>query len=444
MRQRARAGSSTVRGLTAKALLLCALLVSLALGWLWHVNYNDGIDVSGAVEMPHGSDQVALLERGAYLARAGNCMACHTTRGGAPWAGGRGIPTPFGTLYSSNLTPDTDTGIGQWNAATFWRALHNGRSANGRLLYPAFPYTHTTQLVRRDSDAIYAYLKSLPAVRSLVPEHQLSWPYGTQAALAVWRALYFKPGSFSNEPQRDEQWNRGAYLVRGVAHCSACHTPRDGLAGADWQNFSGGLMPAQGWYAPSLVSAREAGVSDWPVQDIVQLLRTGYARNASTSGPMAEVVSQSTQYLSAEDLTAMAVYLKSLPQDSGSSPTASINRRAGGGAIAGQKIYENRCASCHGSQGEGIAGAYPPLAGNRAVTLPRTENLMQMVLYGGFGASTSGHPRPFGMPPFVLELRDAELAAVLSYIRNSWGNQAPEVSVLDVHSMRAESRSTID
>ncbi|MBH1966256.1 MAG: cytochrome c [Comamonadaceae bacterium] len=444
MRQRVGTGSTAVRGLITKALLLCALLVLGTLGWLWHVNYNDGIDVSGAVEMPHGGDQVGQLERGAYLTRAGNCMACHTTRGGAPWAGGRGIPTPFGTLYSSNLTPDPATGIGQWNAATFWRALHNGRSANGRLLYPAFPYTHTTQLVRGDSDAIYAYLKSLPAVRSSVPEHQLSWPYGTQAALAVWRALYFKPGSFSNEPQRDEQWNRGAYLVRGVAHCSACHTPRDGLAGADWQKLSGGLMPAQGWYAPSLVSAREASVSDWPVQDIVQLLRTGYARNASTSGPMAEVVSQSTQYLSAEDLTAMAVYLKSLPQDGGSSLPASINRRAGGGAIAGQKIYENRCASCHGNQGEGIAGAYPPLAGNRAVTLNRTENLMQMVLYGGFGASTSGHLRPFGMPPFVLELRDAELAAVLTYIRNSWGNQAPEVSVLDVHSMRAESRSTID
>ncbi|MET4575704.1 c-type cytochrome [Ottowia thiooxydans] len=445
MRQRGRTGSTAVKALAIKTLLISTALVLVAMGWLWHVNYNDGIDVSGAVEKTHGSDQVAQLERGAYLARAGNCMACHTTRGGAPWAGGRGIPTPFGTLYSSNLTPDPETGIGQWNAASFWRALHNGRSANGRLLYPAFPYTHTTQLVRSDSDAIYAYLKSLPAVRSSVPEHQLSWPYGTQAALAVWRALYFKPGSYIDEPQQGEQWNRGAYLVRGVAHCSACHAPRDGLAGADWQKFTGGLMPAQGWYAPSLISSREAGVGDWPVQDIVQLLRTGYARNASASGPMAEVVSQSTQYLSAEDLTAMAVYLKSLPaQESASSPTASVSRRAGNGAIAGQKIYENRCATCHGAEGEGLAGAYPPLAGNRAVTLPRTENLMQMVLYGGFGASTSGHPRPFGMPPFVLELRDTELAAVLSYIRNSWGNHAPEVSVLDVHTMRAESRSTLD
>ncbi|WP_028601312.1 c-type cytochrome [Ottowia thiooxydans] len=434
-----------MNSVTRKILLGATLVVMLALGWLWHVNYNDGIDVSAAGEQKIEGDPTALRERGAYLARAGNCMACHTTRASAPWAGGRTIATPFGTLYSSNLTPDPDTGIGQWNAAAFWRALHNGRSRDGRLLYPAFPYTHTTQLVRADSDALYTFLKSLPPVRSAVPDHQLSWPFGTQAALAVWRALYFQPGSYREEQARGEQWNRGAYLVRGVAHCSACHTPRDGLAGADWQDFSGGLIPAQGWYAPSLVSDREAGVGKWPVEDIVQLLRTGYARGASTSGPMAEVVSQSTQYLSSEDLTAMAIYLKSLPQTNADSPQPGLaNRQSSSRTIAGQKIYDERCASCHGSQGEGIAGAYPPLAGNRAVTLPRTENLLQMLLYGGFGASTSGHPRPFGMPPFVLSMSDAEMASVLSYIRNSWGNQAPEVSVLDVHTMRAESRSTLD
>ena len=433
-------------GILKKILLAALILGAMIAGWLWHINYNDGVNVSGPVEPVAAAEgQAALLERGAYLARAGNCMACHTARGGEAWAGGRPIATPFGTLYSSNLTPAPDAGLGQWNSAEFWRALHHGRSRDGRLLYPAFPYTHTTQIVRADSDALYAYLQSLKPVSETVPDHQLSWPYGTQAALAVWRALYFQPGTYQEDPQRGKEWNRGAYLVRGLAHCSACHTPRDSLAGGNWQDLSGGLMPTQGWYAPSLQSPREAGLADWPVQDIVRLLQTGYAHNASTSGPMAEVVSQSTQYLSTDDLSAMAVYLKSLPQQAEvARPETSANERRSYNVAAGQKIYENRCASCHGSEGQGVPNAYPRLSGNRAVTLPHTENLMQSVLYGGFGASTAGHARPFGMPPFVLELTDPELAAVLSYIRNSWGNQAPEVSILDVHTMRANSRSTLD
>lgn len=432
-------------GILKKILLALFILGAMVAGWLWHVNYNDGVNVSHTAEpvlTPEGTTN--LLERGAYLARAGNCMACHTARGGEAWAGGRPIATPFGTLYSSNLTPAPDAGLGQWNSAEFWRALHHGRSRDGRLLYPAFPYTHTTQIVRADSDALYAYLQSLKPVNTAVPDHQLSWPYGTQAALAVWRALYFKPGTYQEDPQRDKDWNRGAYLVRGLAHCSACHTPRDSLAGGNWQDFSGGLMPTQGWYAPSLQSPQEAGLADWPVQEIARLLQTGYAHGASTSGPMAEVVSLSTQHLSTEDLTAMAVYLKSLPQTETARPKAPTNGRSGSYVAAGQKIYENRCANCHGSEGQGVPNAYPPLAGNRAVTLPHTENLLQMVLYGGFGTSTSSHPRPFGMPPFVLELTDSELASVLSYIRNSWGNQASEVSILDVHTMRANSRSTLD
>lgn len=427
--------NAVIRKVLAAMVLLAALLAA----WLWHVNYNDGVDIGGNGEAAAPAEnQPSLIERGAYLATAGNCMACHTARGGEPWAGGRPFPTPFGTLYSSNLTPDQETGLGQWNAATFWRALHHGRSRDGRLLYPAFPYTHTTQIVREDSDALYAYLQSLSPVKAETPAHQLHWPYGTQAALAVWRALYFKPGTYQQDPAQSPEWNRGAYLVRGLTHCSACHAPRDKLAGANWQSLSGGLMPGQGWYAPSLVSGREAGMSDWSEHDIVRLLGTGYARNAGVSGPMAEVVSQSTQYLSKADLSAMATYLKELPQVETPPASPSSRGQRTGAFIAGEKIYENNCVACHGSQGQGIENAYPPLAGNRAVTLRQTENLVQMLLYGGFGASTGGHPRPFGMPPFVLALNDREIASVLSYIRNSWGNQAHEVSALEVHRIRAE------
>ena len=260
-----------------------------------------------------------LVARGEYLARAGNCMACHTVQGGAPYAGGRGIDTPFGVIHTTNLTPDKATGIGNWSAAEFWRALHNGRSKDGRLLYPAFPYPNYTQVTREDSDAIYAYLQSLPAVAQANRPHALRFPYNTQAALGVWRALFFTPGTFAPGPVQSAEWNRGAYLVNGLGHCAACHTPRNALgASRQAQAFSGGLIPVQNWYAPALNVAAEAGVAHWPVEDVVALLKTGVAPQGSVTGPMAEVVFRSTQYLNDADAQAIAVYLRALP--SGTSP----------------------------------------------------------------------------------------------------------------------------
>ena len=419
-------------------MVLGALLLALLLGGaaLWHLNTNDGVDVADLAG-PAG-DATARIERGAYLARTGNCLACHTARGSAPGGGGLALATPYGTLYSSNLTPDADAGIGRWSAAAFWRALHHGRSADGRLLYPAFPYTHTTLLTRADADALFSYFRSLPPSPLPVPPHQLRWPYSTQLALAAWRALYFRPGGFEPDPRQSAEWNRGAYLVRGVAHCSACHATRDRWGGADWRDLGGGLMSAQGWYAPSLQDAREAGLAQWPAAEIVRLLKTGHAAQGSVSGPMAEVVLRGSQYFSDADLTAMASYLKALPQVAATPPEAAAPARTSGGlAVAGRQLYQDHCASCHGEQGQGQPGAYPPLAGNRAVTMARTENLLQMLLYGGFGPATAGHPRPFGMPPFTQTLSDADIAALLSYIRTSWGNQAAEVSPLNVHTLRA-------
>ena len=423
---------------------LAALLVA-ATAWLWWVNFGDGVDISAPEAASTGTANTELIARGAYLASAGNCMACHTARGAVPGAGGRAIPTPFGTLYTSNLTPDPDTGIGRWTAAAFWRALHHGRGADGRLLYPAFPYTHTTALTREDANALFAHFRSLPAVQAHVPRHELRWPYGTQAALAVWRALYFTPGQTPTLPagakdnaKDNTTLARGAYLSYAVAHCSACHAARDAWGGGDWQSLSGGLMAGEGWYAPSLVSAQEASLANWPLPDIVQLLRTGVAPHGQVSGPMAEVVSQGTQHLNAPDLLAMATYLKALPQADAAAPrTAQAAPVRTGAVVAGEKLYQQHCTDCHGSQGQGVRGAYPPLAGNRAVTMPHTYNLLQTVLYGGFAPDTAGHPRPYGMPPFALVLSDPDIAAVLSYIRASWGNGAPEVTALDVNRMRA-------
>ena len=413
----------------------CALGV-LVVAAVWLLNVRDEVDVT--VPVVYVQDD-GLVARGAYLALAGNCMACHTTRGGQQYAGGLGVATPFGTVFSSNLTPDKNTGIGNWSPAHFWRAMHNGRSKSGRLLYPAFPYTSYTQVTRSDSDAIYAYLRSLPAVSQTNRSHALRTPFQSQAALAVWRALYFSPGVFEPDTSRNAEWNRGAYLVQGLGHCSACHSPRDALGGiGKGLDLAGGLIPMQNWYAPSLTSPHEAGVANWDREQIVSLLKNGVSSSASVSGPMAEVVLRSTQHLSQGDLGAMAQYLKELPQPNGQQqalPVAGLPASTGNPARAA-KLYEQHCAQCHGDKGQGIANAYPRLAGNRAVTMPSTENLVQMVLGGGYPPATAGNPRPYGMPPFVLVLDDSEVAAVITHIRNSWGNQAGGITPLQVQRVR--------
>ncbi len=411
---------------TAAVLTLLALLVAAAVLWL-----NLRGDPSPSGSMP-GQD-AALIERGAYLARAGNCMTCHTQRGGPAYAGGRGIDTPFGMVYAGNLTPDATTGIGRWSADDFWRALRNGRSRDGRLLYPAFPYANYSLMQREDADAIYAYLRSLPAVAQANTPHELRWPFSTQAALAVWRALYFTPDQLQTAASQSPEFKRGAYLTQGLGHCAACHSARNALGASSPLDLAGGLIPMQNWYAPSLNDRREAGVMSWPLDDIVALLQTGVAPGASVQGPMAEVVLHSTQYLSRADLQAMAVFLKGLPETRPELPAA----RPAVSSRAGAALYEKHCAACHGDQGQGVAGAYPPLAGNRAVTLHSTVNLVQMVLHGGYPPATAGNPRPFGMPPYTVDLSEQDITELLNHLRSSWGNQAGAVSAVDVQAARS-------
>lgn len=403
---------------------------------VWALNVRDEVDVKAPVAAAAPSD--SLIARGAYLARAGNCMSCHTARGGEPYAGGRAISTPFGTVFTSNLTPDNKTGMGTWSSAHFWRALHNGRSKNGRLLYPAFPYTNYTQVTREDSDALFAYLGSLTAVAQPNRPHALRFPFQSQAALAVWRALYFSPGVYQPEASHNAEWNRGAYLVKGLGHCSACHTARNAL-GASRQalDLAGGLIPMQNWYAPSLTSPHEAGVGGWDRERIVRLLKNGVSPGASVTGPMAKVVLRSTQHLSREDLGAMAQFLKELPNARQESDAPATPSAPAAHAVNGAKLYEQHCEQCHGHDGQGVANAYPALAGNRAVTMKPTVNLVQIVLNGGYAPATHGNPRPFGMPPFVLVLSDGDMAAVLTHIRTSWGNQASAVTPLEVNRLHA-------
>lgn len=421
---------------------LTSLLV-LALGVVWD-NWGDLLGPQAPNTAVTAPATEAQIEQGRYLALAGNCMACHTTRGGTPFAGGRRIDTPFGGVYSSNLTPDPETGLGRWTAQDFWQAMHRGRSKDGRLLTPAFPYNHTSVITRQDSDAILAWLRTLPPLVQAQPAHNLVWPVGTQPALAVWRSLFFEPSPFQVNKAQTAEWNRGAYLVQGLGHCAACHSPRNALGASGAVNdLSGGLMPVVNWYAPDLTRDTESGMASTPLAEIVRLLRTGASNTAQTSGPMGEVVQHSLQHLNETDLQAMAVYLQSRAQSTAQptakAPPARISLQV---ATQGAKVYKNQCLQCHGEQGEGVKTAsgevaYPVLAGNRAVLLNDPTNLVQLVLYGGYGPATQGHPRPFGMPPAVLELDDRDIAAVLTHLRTRWGNQASEVTPLQVNRIRA-------
>ena len=398
--------------------------------------------------VPAGDRAGDAVARGAYLARAANCQGCHTARGGVPYAGGLGIATPFGTVYAGNLTPDRETGLGNWSAEDFRRALHEGRSRDGRLLYPAFPYQNYGLLSAADSDDLFAFLQSLPASRQPNRVHDLRFPYSTGMALRAWRALFFEQPSLQARPDQSAEWNRGDYLVRALGHCDACHSPRNRLGAIpDAARFDGGMMPGQPWYAPSLKSNAEAGVGDWPLDQVVALLRDGISNHATVTGPMAEVVAGSTTLLDATDLRAMAVWLQALagpsaPTDAAARPPAASAQDRGradtdaGPRRRGAQLYLDYCSDCHSKDGRGRAGSYPALAGNRAVTLPVATNVIRIVADGGFAPSTAGNPRPFGMPPFGQQFQAAQIADVVTYIRQAWGNQAAGVTPNDVTQAR--------
>ncbi|HWW04015.1 cytochrome c [Collimonas sp.] len=413
------------------------LLIALAVGVLAMLNVDDRAAQPQPAAAVNPAEQVT---RGAYLVRTGDCVACHTARGGRELAGGRAIQTPFGAVYSPNVTPDKESGIGNWSADDFWQALHNGKSKDGSLLYPAFPYTNYTKVTRADADAMFAYLRSVPPVPQKNLQHDLRFPYNQRFLLYGWRALYFRPGVYQAETQQSVEWNRGAYLVQGLGHCSACHTTRNALGGTDLKaELGGGFIPVVNWYAPSLTSDEEIGLGDWDIQHITGLLKNGISPRGTVLGPMAEVVGASLQHLNDEDVGAMAVYLKSLPRQKQASE---VKERASPDQVAsvlelGGKIYKNHCADCHQASGKGQWPAYPPLASNHAITMTSPVNAIRVVLNGGFAPSTAANPRPYGMPPYGPLLNDGEVAAVVSYIRNSWGNKAPVVSASEVNRYRA-------
>ena len=391
-------------------------------------------------QAPSTASATDAVKQGEYLAYAGDCVACHTNPGDRMFAGGLPMPTPFGTLYSSNITPDPDTGIGTWTADQFYGALHDGRFPDGGLIYPAMPFGNYTKVTRADSDAIFAYLRTVPPVHAPNRPNDLRFPYNNRELILGWRTLFFTEGTFQPDPAQSAAWNRGAYLVQGLGHCSMCHTPINALGGSsESQAFQGGLIPMQDWYAPSLTSNLEAGLGQWSLDEIVGLLRAGVSQRGAVYGPMAEVVHDSLQYLNEPDIRAMAVYLKSLaPGDA--TPAAGSVLPAGESSLLtalGGTVYSAQCAECHGADGHGMPPQYPPLAGNQSIQMQSAVNPIRMVLNGGFPPGTAKNPKPYGMPPFAQILTDDQVAAVVTFIRTSWGNHGAPVSARDANTLRA-------
>ena len=373
--------------------------------------------------------QSTQVARGAYLARAGDCVSCHTAVGGTPYAGGGRLDTPFGYLLAPNITPDKATGIGRWSSDDFYRALHNGVNKRNQDLFPAMPYTFFTKVTRADSDAIYAYLFAQKPAANAVSINHLKFPFDQRWSMMAWNELFFTDGTFTPDPAQSATWNRGAYLVEGLGHCSACHSPRDALGGIEKDKAYTGAS-IDGWYALNLTSNLHTGLGAWSAEDIATYLKTGaYKGRTTTLGPMAEVVRNSTSQLTDADLKAMGEYLKTLPPNSSlrSGAPAPDPTRA-----RGASLYLDHCASCHQAQGRGIPGVFPPLAGNGVVVAPDAANMLKVVL-GGVPAR-GGYIQ---MPAFAPQLDDTDVAAIINYARTRWGNgAAPNVTPLMASKVR--------
>jgi mono/diheme cytochrome c family protein len=366
-----------------------------------------------------------FIERGRYLASAADCEGCHTKPGGKPFAGGVVLATPFGKLVGPNITPDRDAGIGAWTDDEFVAALHEGRGRGGIRLFPAMPYPVYTKMSREDALAIRAYLQTVEAVPDKVEPNLLPFPLNIRLNMAVWNALNFLPGRLKPDPSQSAEWNRGRYLVDALSHCGTCHTPKD-LLGADKTSayLQGGVL--QGWFAPNITADNHKGIGRWSVEDIANYLKTGTNPDAIATGDMSEEVVHSSSHLTDADLQAIAMYLKSVGSagESAATPLAATDPHM----VAGQAIFKDNCAGCHTDAGTGIPGLFAKLAGSHAVQSDDPTTLIRVVVAGSQGVATSGAPTAPAMPSFSWRLDDAQVASVLTYIRNAWGNAAAPVS----------------
>ncbi|WP_295880568.1 cytochrome c [uncultured Thiohalocapsa sp.] len=394
----------------------------------------------------YGGLSEARVAYGRYLTLAGDCVACHTREGGNLFEGGRGIDTPFGTIYTPNITPAKGYGIGAFSDEDFLRALQHGIRPDGKPYYPALPYPSYTKVKDDDLLAIKDYLFSLEPSRYQPPETQLRWPFDMRDLLFGWQTLYLDDARFEPSPDKSDEWNRGAYLVEGLGHCGSCHTPRN-LAGATEpkEALTGAIV--DGWYAPNLTSDLTEGLGAWSVEEIATYFATGEAPSAKSGsgpetaalGPMAEVVHQSLSQLAASDLRAMAVYLKDQPAKEAPPTTPPVPHQLTEETyIKGRKLYAGYCAGCHQSHGQGLAPYFPALAGNEAVTLPEPNDVIKTLLLGAPAEPDEAYSPHVVMPSFGSVFTDEQIATLASWIRASWGNDAAPVSADQVKALRSK------
>src|SRR6202045_1524363 len=378
------------------------------------------------------------IAKGRYLTTVADCYACHPgLAAGKPCAGGRPIETPFGIITSSNITPDNETGIGAWSDQQFVDAVRRGVRPNGSRLYPAMPFPAYTKMTRDDLLAIRAYLATVEPVHQAVEANTLPFPFDIREAMRPWDALYFTEGEFQPDSSQSADWNRGAYLVQGPGHCTACHTPKTFLGGDKTGDDLRGFN-LQGWFAPDITGDNSQGLGQWSAADITGYLKTGHNRMTAATGPMAEEVVNATSQYSDDDLKAIATYLKSLP---GRQEQAAPAKADSAVMTAGQAIYRDQCSACHGIDGRGVAILFPSLAQSSLAHASDPTSPIRLVLRGGRSVATNAEPTAPGMPPFGWQLNDDQVAAVLTYVRNAWQTAAAPVSAETVGRARQQLRT---
>ena len=396
-----------------------------------------------------------LIKQGEYLARAGDCVACHTAKGGKPFAGGLPMETPIGVIYSTNITPDK-TGLGDYSFADFDKAVRHGVDKSGSTLYPAMPYPSYARVSESDMQALYAYF--MKGVEPVAQENQASdipWPLSMRWPLAAWRWMFAPPvADLPAVAGADPVISRGAYLVEGLGHCGACHTPRaltmqeKALSAADGSAFLSGSAPLEGWIAKSLRGDHKDGLGSWSEEQLVQFLKTGRSDRSAVFGGMSDVIVHSMQYMTQDDLTAIARYLKSLPAVDPQNPPHQYDKQVaealwnGDDSQRGASVYIDNCAACHRTDGHGYTRVFPALAGNPVLQTADATSLINIVLNGGTLPATHTAPSTFTMPAFAWRLSDQEVADVVSFVRGSWGNKGAPVKASEVADLRKNDMRT--
>jgi mono/diheme cytochrome c family protein len=395
----------------------------------------------------HAADD-ALVKRGEYLAKAGDCIACHSAPHGKPFAGGLQMMTPMGAIYSTNITPDPDTGIGRYSEDDFRHAMREGVAKDGHNLYPAMPYPSYAKVNDDDMHALYAYfMNGVAPVKQTNRESDIKWPLNMRWPLKLWNLVFLDEGVYQNKPDKDVAWNRGAYLIQGLGHCGSCHTPRGiafeekALDESSNAYLTGGVL--ENWFAANLTGEHNTGLGRWSDADVAQFLKTGANRHASAFGSMTSVINNSTQAMTDTDIAAMARYLKSLPAAGGSGGPAyaydakatkvSLTRPAND---AGARVYTAYCMHCHGVDGRAFAPMLAPLAGNPNVLEKDATSLINVTLNGTEDLVIGGIPAPYPMPKYANVLNDQQIADVLTFVRAGWNNGAPAVGAADVAKLR--------